>query len=159
MNRTTKKLTISEEKAVEKIIKFCAYRERCIHEVTEKLREWGINEKSFPTFLNYLQREKFLNEERYVNLFVKSKLNKGWGAKKISHHLAQKRITPQLIKAYLSKYIDNSYNEKMSLLANKKWSSLKDEDVNKKFEKTVRYLLSKGYESEAVFSIVRQINS
>ena len=45
----------------------------------------------------------------------------------------------------------------INILAEKKWLNLKDENLFKRKEKVAKYLLSKGYESNIVFELVKNL--
>ncbi|MBN8702259.1 MAG: RecX family transcriptional regulator [Bacteroidetes bacterium] len=155
-NNSSKK-NIPEEKILDKIVKYCTYRERCTYEVEEKLKSWTSTSTAIKSAIDFLIKERFLNEERYVKLFVKSKLNQNWGVRKITSHLKQKRVDSALIESAFADYTTDFHAEKLQTLAQKKWSSLKEVDIKKKTEKTIRYLISRGFELDSVFKEVKKL--
>ena len=52
---------------------------------------------------------------------------------------------------------NDDYNNTINILAEKKWLNLKDENLFKRKEKVAKYLLSKGYESNIVFELVKNL--
>ena len=67
-----------------KIMRYCAYQERCIQEVEHKLHNLGCPPRQIPAYLCYLSEEDFLKESRYAELFVRGKVNNNkWGPRKI----------------------------------------------------------------------------
>ena len=68
MQQNRKRLTV--EQARQKILRYCAYQERCHQEVKNKLYELGLNSSDTDEMLSYLITEGFLNEERFAKLFA-----------------------------------------------------------------------------------------
>jgi len=137
-----------------KIQSYCAYQERCTAEVIVKLKKFGASESDINKLVNELKKTSFLDEERFAFSFAESKFHqKKWGLKKISAHLFQKGISKELIKKAMSNISSKEISDTLSLLYQKKWASLTNEpDLYKRKQKTLRYILSKGYSFEDISS-------
>jgi regulatory protein len=97
--------------------------------------------------ITHLQEHQFLDENRFVALFIKSKVNlKKDGINKIKAALYAKRIDPKLIQEHLKDIEAAIYTENMQKLITKKRQELlaKNEPAQAK-QKLIRYLMSKGY--------------
>ena len=71
----------------------CASKEYCISEVLDKLRSWGTDDNDSARIIELLEKDNFINEERYASGFVKDKFNfNKWGKIKIAAHLRAKNI-------------------------------------------------------------------
>ncbi|MEI6900383.1 MAG: RecX family transcriptional regulator, partial [Bacteroidota bacterium] len=71
-----------------KIKSYCAYQERSISDVEDKLRQWAVQSSSVPYIINLLQKEDYLNEERFVKSFARGKFRiKKWGRYRIESEL------------------------------------------------------------------------
>ena len=81
------------QKWLEKLENYCAYQERCISEVKTKMYSLKIPTLHSLSLLESLIENKFLEEERYVRAFMRSKvIFKKW---------FQYRLTPvSVIGAY-----------------------------------------------------------
>lgn len=103
------------EKILSKILKYCAYQERCNLEVRTKLITLGAAEKQIQEILDYLEKEGFLNEERYARAYVRGKFRiNGWGKRKIKAGLMSKGIGNTLISTVMEEEIDpDDYLEKL----------------------------------------------
>lgn len=103
------------EKILSKILKYCAYQERCNLEVKTKLITLGAAEKQIQEILDYLEKEGFLNEERYARAYVRGKFRiNGWGKRKIKAGLMSKGIGNTLISTVMEEEIDpDDYLEKL----------------------------------------------
>jgi regulatory protein len=141
----------------EKLTNFCAYQERCKTDVVDKLYKLKIEKDGFDDYIDKLQRENFLNEERYVKYFVSAHSKKKWGKTKIKAALAGKKIDGGLVKKYLDEIEEEDYNEQIKELANKKWNSIKTGTTKEKKTKLIRFLLSKGFEMGRVMAVVREM--
>lgn len=147
----------SFESLLGKAMKYCAYQERCIFELKQKLFEWGANEAISKKIVENILDEGFINEQRYTELFIKGKVNiKKWGKAKIRAALKQKHIQDELIDKQIADITDEDYMSNLKLIIEKKLKGLEQEEsvINKK-QKLFRYLISKGYEYDLVSSIIR----
>jgi regulatory protein len=55
---------------ISKVRAYCAYQERCISEVADKLREWKVEKKRTDKIIEQLTREDYLNEERFARTYA-----------------------------------------------------------------------------------------
>jgi regulatory protein len=101
----------------------------------------------FPSLLDSLIENKFLDEERYVRAFMRSKVSfKKDGLEKIRFGLMKKGIKDEDIKLVFEELDSETYASNLNSLIEKKWISLllKNEKQEAK-AKLIRYLLAKGY--------------
>lgn len=132
---------------------YCAYQERAQQEVREKLYSWGLHSADVEQVISELISDNFLNEERFAKAFVSGKFRiKGWGKIKIIQHLKAKRISKPLIQIALREIDLDEYEDKLEELIKKKINKpISSLNLNEK-AKLIRYLQSKGYESDLIFS-------
>lgn len=134
--------------------KYCAYQERCIFEVKQKLTEWKASDKTIESIIKQLEEEDLINEERYAISFAVGKLrNNKWGRNKIFYSLMQKHIPELYVQVGLSE-IDN--DEYIGILR----SLLKTKTINEKNEyrrnqKLVKYVMQKGFQADLAWKILR----
>lgn len=99
---------------------FCAYQERCVFEVENKLRQFGCSEDELKRILNSLKENKFLDELRFATSFCEGKLRiKKWGRIKIRYQLLGKRIHPAIIHEALKSIDSEEYYATLIQLAEK----------------------------------------
>lgn len=131
-----------------KLESFCAYQERCTHEVKEKIKAFDLNDTEKKTLLDILRAEKYLDEERFARSYASGKfVIKGWGKNKIRSHMKAKFVSKELIELGLSEIEEESYRARMKHIAQRKWLELskeKNEWIRK--QKVFRFLAGKGYE-------------
>ncbi len=135
--------------AKSKLEAFCAYQERCTHEVKEKIKAFDLSEAEVVELLNFLRSNKYLDEERFARSYASGKfVIKGWGRIKIRSHMKAKFVPNELIQIGLSEIDDEAYIERMKHLANRKWEELaKEKNPWAKKQKLYRFLAGKGYET------------
>ena len=149
---------LNYRQALTKVMAMCSQSERCRFDIATKFRQWELSEEEIAEAIDYLIKERFLNEERFVRFYVNDKLrfNK-WGKIKLSYMLRQKQIPENLIKAELSQ-IDNDFYEKtlQDLLALKVKSVKGASDYERKGKLAV-FAQSHGFEAELAFRLAGEL--
>ena len=150
------KTMLSKAKALKKAMYICSQKEQCKYDIIQKFRKWELEEKYNEELIAKLVQEKFIDEERYTQFYVKDKfqLNK-WGKTKIRYMLRQKRIAENTIEGKLSTINDEEYNETCKNLITQKVATLKKISPLKLKKKVFRYLSSRGFEPDI---IIKQYN-
>lgn len=147
--------TITE--AIKKLERFCAYQERCHQEVIQKLRSLGLYEDNADVVIVHLLKNDFLNEERFARSFARGKHRiKSWGRNRIVNELKMRGITKFNITHALSEISEEEYLETFKKLAEKQWELISEKNHLKKRKKFCDFLLRKGFESDLVYSIVKE---
>ena len=143
--------TYSKEGAKPKLEKYCAYQERSHKQVFDKCRSYGLSESDSNEILVELIQSNFLNEERFVEAYVKGKFKiKSWGKQKISQGLKLAGINQKLISSSIQEIKFEDYIKTIQRLAEKKTKTLKEGTDFEKKIKVQRYLLSKGYKYDEI---------
>lgn len=150
-NKKKKIYTPSQAKL--KAESYCAYQERAQQEVRDKLYEWGLYAEDVEQIISDLISENYLNEERFAKAYVLGKFRmKDWGKVKIKQHLKVKRVSEPLLKIAMREIDTEEYENKLVELIRKKMPSTEGKITLAEKAKLVRYLQSKGYESDLIFS-------
>lgn len=146
-----------KEKITEKIMKYCAWRDRCTQEVLRKLTEMGASEKLTQNLIQQLKEEKFLNDHRFAISYARGKLaNNQWGRIKIRYALSAFQIDKEFIEEALSGLDNDLYDETLERLVQKKLRTLKTGNYHEKYQKVFTYLSSKGFESDRIREAVNK---
>jgi regulatory protein len=152
-----KKETLSPGNALSKAMKYCALQERSHKEVREKLLSWGLQNEAAEWVIGELIGGNFLNEERFARAYARGKFNLlGWGKTKIRNGLYLHRISEKCTEMGLSEISEKDYRKALHKQAEKKFQSLSGDDKRKKWKKVMAYLVSKGFETELVYELMRE---
>lgn len=156
MKHNQRSYTVDE--ALQKLMHFCAYRDRSQKEVEDKLNEMRMIPEAKEKIIISLMQENFLNEERFARSFVRGKFRiKKWGRIKITQELKRRGISNPIIKLGLSEIKESDYRKSLYELAEKKEEKISEPNLFKKKRKLADHLLRKGYETQLVFDCVNDI--
>ena len=148
---------LSPDQVLDKMAKYCAYQERCVKDVTDKLKTFDLSDQDRETILNYLIDNRFVNDERFANAFVRGKINQsGWGLNKIRFHLMQKGIDKTLIDAALGQADEATYRQRLLEVLNLKAKTVKAENDFEKKRKLAAYALQRGFEAHLVWEVLKE---
>jgi regulatory protein len=151
--------TDQEDVIYRKAARYCGYQERTEKEVQEKLRAWGVEQKSEEErIIKALRVNRFLDEERYVEAFIRGKFSgKQWGKRKLLAALGKKGLSQALIQQGLAAIETTDYLQTLHRVADRKKKSLAGATSIQKRQKLTNYLLQKGYEPDLVCQTVQEI--
>ena len=95
---------------LQKIRHYCSYQERCIREVEQKLKDLTVQRGKIPGIINELQKEGYLDEERFAKVFAggKFRLNK-WGRRKIEFEMKIRGIPELMIQEGMTEIDEKEY--------------------------------------------------
>ena len=124
-----------------------------------KLKENGFAEDVIDKVLDILEKEEYLNDKVYCEIFIedKKKLN-GYGKNKIKSLLIQKGISKNIFEDFLNEFeydeeFDNALKmgiKKLELLSN-------EEDNFKKKQKIINYLTYRGFGFDVINDVLKEI--
>ncbi len=144
-----------EQYIYEKLKTFCSYRERCSHEVKEKLTELKANELQKEQIINKLYKEDFINDERFAEVYARGKFfSNNWGKIKIEFHLNQFNIPKEYINKAFQAINESEYRSKLQQIIEKKYHENADINYKIRKNKTARYCIQKGFEPWLVWQIL-----
>ena len=149
---------LTPDQVLDKMAKYCAYQERCVKDVRDKLKTFDIPEEEKSKILDYLLDNRFVNDERFTKSFVRGKVNQsGWGMNKIRFHLMQKGIDKELIDEALGQTDEEVYRQRLIDILKTKSKTIKaDSDFEKK-RKLAAYAMQKGFEGNLVWEVLKDL--
>jgi len=143
---------------LQKLARYCAYQERCVQELEQKMKTFEVLPSEFAEYVDWLSENNYLNEARFVEIFVRSKFNqKGWGRTKINYELRKRSISASLLAGAWDGIDDQDYIEKARTLLQKKRDEIKAGTSPQRYQKCYNYGLSKGYESSLVRELLKPL--
>ena len=147
------------ERAKSRAINYISGKLKTKYEVRLKLKENGFAEDVIDEVLDILEKEEYLNDKVYCEIFIedKKKLN-GYGKNKIKSLLIQKGISKNIFEDFLNEFeydeeFDNALKmgiKKLELLSN-------EEDNFKKKQKIINYLTYRGFGFDVINDVLREI--
>ena len=149
---------LTPDQVLDKMAKYCAYQERCVKDVRDKLKTFDIPQKEKDEILDYLLDNRFVNDERFAKSFVRGKVNQsGWGVNKIRFHLIQKGIDKDIIEEALGQTDEEVYRQRLIEILKTKAKTIKaDSDFEKK-RKLAAYAMQKGFEGSLVWEVLKDL--
>jgi len=135
----------------EKARRYCAYQERSVFDMKQKLFEWNIRAEVAKKIITSLEDENYLNEERFARVYAGGKFRiKKWGRNKIIAALKAKRLPQLIIQIGLEEIDESEYLRTLKDFIDKKKNSFDMPDSVTARNKTYNCLVSRGYEKHLI---------
>ena len=151
---------LTPDQVLEKMAKYCAYQERCVKDVKDKLKSFDLPEKEKTKILDYLLDNRFVDNKRFAKAFVRGKVNQsGWGVNKIRFHLMQKGIDKELIDEALGQTDEEVYRQRLIDILKTKSKTVKAASDYEKKRKLAAYAMQKGFEGPLVWEVVKEFDT
>jgi regulatory protein len=140
-----------DSKVLNQLARYCAYQERCVSEIKQKMKSLLLDESDHADYLIWLSENNYLNEARFVELYVRSKFNqKHWGRNKIMFELKKRGIPESMLSNAWNGIEHADYLDQLAHILQKKKAELKAGTKQQKYQKCYAFALSKGYESNLI---------
>lgn len=141
-----------ESKVCESImLKMLDRRDYTQFEMQQKLRLNGFLPEVYEPIIDRAITNKYICDERYAKYFIDAKKRSGWGQKKIELELKHRGVDVYTLKNYPEDFFDSSeeYERAFLLLQRKQIPQTRP------YEKLMRHLLSKGFNSSIASCCVK----
>lgn len=151
-------MKLTESQALSKLAAYCSKAERCEFDVRKKLNSWELQEEVQERIVDRLKKEKFLDERRFVESFIRDKVrfNK-WGKAKIVFELKKKKVSALIIDEYISEINSSELDDSLRKILNTKLKSVKaNSDYDRKV-KLVRFALGRGFSMQQTMKVLNEI--
>ena len=151
-------ITISKSEVITILSRYCSGQERCEYDVREKIRIYRFPENVVEEIIQYLKKEKYINELRYSLAFVNDKLKfQKWGRFKIAFALKQKHISEEFISKALNNYSDDDCRKVLYDELSKKLRSLPKATNYELKGKLYRFAASRGFENDIILEVIGEL--
>jgi len=126
-------------------------------QVEDKLTAKEFDIKTIDRVVDFLKQYEFIDDKRYVELFIKEKI-KSYGKNKIKF-LLKKYLPKDLINEGLSKITSKQQLQIALQLGEKRMATLSksEKDSKKLYKKTADYLIRNGYDFQIVNEVLNKI--
>lgn len=137
---------------------YCSLSEHCKEDVFRKLEQWGAPVDSYESIMLHLEKEKFVDEQRYAIAFVRDKYRfNQWGKIKIAQALKMKHIPSEAVALAMQEIDENEYLAILTLLLQKKMPSIKAANPYERNGKLIRFAAGHGYGMAEILQCIRQL--
>lgn len=138
---------LTDEEAFSRVASYCSAAEHCRAEINEKLQRWGIAYDTIGRILNQLEKENFINEDRFCRAYINDKYRfSKWGKMKIAQGLYMKKIPSDVAWRHLNALDEEEYLSILTGLLNAKRKSIHAQSAYELSGKLVRFAMSRGFE-------------
>lgn len=142
---------INEQQAYLKLAALCARGEHCQHDMTEKMRLWGIDDETQARVMQRLTSERYVDDERFARAFVSEKVRYNrWGRRKVEQALWAKHIDEHTAKAVLDEVDDEEYTAALAPLLKQKRRSTRAASEYELTMKLIKFALSRGFTMDII---------
>ena len=148
----------SATQALSSLMRLCARAERSTGDAKRLMATWGVPESERAGVLQRLIDDRFIDDRRYAEAFVREKSNlSGWGEYKIRAALMRKGVAAEIIAKAL-RQIDNAQNiERLHDKLSKRMRIVKYSSPYDLRNKLIRSGLSLGFSMDDVLHCVEQL--
>ena len=149
---------MTKEQIIAKLSASCARAEHCLDDMRRKMERWQVENDVQEEVLQYLVKEKYIDESRYARFFINDKIKYNrWGRKKVEQALFYKHIPREVYEPLLDDIVDNDYEEILQPLLRTKEKNIKYANDYEKRMKLIRFAMGRGYSYEQAESCLKNL--
>lgn len=146
------------KKALNLAAGLCSKKEYCLQDIRKKLLSWETAPEDCERILEFLQKNRFIDESRFASFYAKDKFRfNRWGEQKISLMLRQKGIPADIIREALATWDTSEYETTCLSLLKQKRKAIRDTDPLKVKAKLFRFCLSRGFDYDTIRRCLQQL--
>ena len=141
------------EQALQSRMRMCARSERSSGDALRLMKRWGVADDAARKVLSRLQSERFIDDSRYAEAFVRDKyrFNK-WGRIKIVQGLRMKGIDSATVNEAMEVIDEAEYLHILRELIKAKRKSIRGKSDYEVNGKLIRFAIGRGFEFAAIRS-------
>jgi len=127
-------------------------------QVVDKLVAKEFDSKTIDRVMKFLKQYEFVDDKRFVDLFIKEKI-KTSGKNKIKFTLLKKYLPKELIQEALNEITTEQQLQTALILGEKRMMTIakSEKDSKKLYKKTADYLVRNGYDFQIVNEVLDKI--
>lgn len=146
------------KQALTSLMRLCSRTEYSEWDARRLLRRWSVEENSHDDIIATLVKERYIDNNRYVEMFVRDKINlSGWGLQRVRRTLLQKGVPESLILGALKQFEEVDITSRVKRLLEKKIKSIKYKNTFDLRNKLLGVALRQGYEYSEVESVLNEM--
>ena len=153
------KRTKTPEQALQSLMRMCARSERSSGDALRLMKRWGVADEDARKVLQRLQNERFIDDSRFAEAFVRDKINlSGWGAYKIKSALRAKGVSREIIESVVEPMLgETDMSERLEEMMQRKLRTLKYNSPYEAKTKLIRFAASRGYDMEQAIECASKV--
>jgi SOS response regulatory protein OraA/RecX len=109
--------------------------------------------------IEYLTRQKLIDDETFTQEFIRSKLNQGRGLHRIQLELKTKHINSDIISKQFNQIDIETVTQSARNIIHKKSRLFNKLNGYQKLNKIKQYLYQRGFDAQIIRAIIDEINS
>ena len=146
------------EQALASLMRLCARAERSSGDAMRLMATWQVPEGDRQRVLQQLIRDRFIDDSRYAEAFVREKSNlSAWGEYKIRATLRRKGISDEIINNALQQMPTEQNIERLTERLKRKMRTIKYDTTYQLKTKLIRHALSLGFTMDDVLKCVEDV--
>ena len=147
-----------KKQVISQMAALCSRSEQCSPDIRKKIIAAGLTGEETEEILEYLKKEKFIDDKRYAEAYSSEKLKiNRWGRVKIRYYLHNKGLSDEIIETGLKSLNEKKY---IDILLKTIKEKAKKSDGKSKFEKMgqiIRFVQSRGFEPELIHRYINEV--
>ncbi len=144
------------EQAYNSAVNLLSRREHSTQELRRKLSGKGLEDSQLETLLERLTHDRLLSDERFVESFIQSRINKGAGPLLIQAQLHERGIDSTLAAEFLDVQA-MQWRELARVVQHKRFGETQPQNYNER-AKQMRFLQQRGFTMEQINAVFKPEN-
>ncbi len=136
-------------------LQLLARRDHSCSELSGKLAGKGFSQEEIKTTVDRCLRHRYLDDERFADIYIKQLQHRGYGCRRIKQMLAAKAVAHQIISACIAPFCRDAVQIRdcRNAMAKKLKNSRHAGDSAQSRTRLYRFLLNRGFSP----AIIRQV--
>ena len=147
-----------KKQVISQMAALCSRSEQCSPDIRKKIAANGLNEEETEEILQYLTKENFINDERYIKAYVSEKFRiNQWGRVKMRYFLRAKGLTDEMIENGLQELDEKKYKDVLLKTMKEKAKKAGKKNKFEKMGQIIRFAQSRGFEPELIHRYMNEV--
>ena len=138
-------------------VRLLGQREFNAREMSQRLESKAYDQEIIAAVLTQLKRDNYLNEERYAEAFLRSRLKRGEAPWLAAQKAKQKGAESNALQVVLAEFVDDYDDEQVcrELIDQRDPGGLRFDD-ERVWQRQARFLRNKGHNSATILRVLKQ---
>lgn len=142
---------LTEQEAFQRLAALCARGEHCQHDMTEKMRQWGVEPEAQARVIERLVRERYVDDERFCRAFVRDKIEYNhWSRRKVEQALWLKHIDEDIVRRILDEVDPQTYIDILRPMLKQKQRSVTGKSDYERYMKLLKWAVGRGFTTDII---------